>query len=175
MTIDQGPDTERYQGMVALEGETLAEVASLYFAQSEQIPTSIRIACAQLGGTGQRTSWRSGGALIQQIAGDSARGDTALAWDHAAILFETLEDKELVDPELSAGDVLYRLYHEDGVRLFEARPIETACTCSRERIVALLQQFGKEAAQDMVEADGLIRVRCEYCNRSFDVRPDEIV
>ncbi|GBF58560.1 33 kDa chaperonin [Candidatus Phycosocius bacilliformis] len=175
MTVDQGDDMDRYQGTVALEGDTLAEAASLYFAQSEQIPTRIRVACSRKDGPGGRHLWRAGGALIQQVAGDSARGDTALAWENAAILFETLEDRELVNADLSAGEVLFRLYHEDGVRLFEAKPIETACTCSSERILALLRQFGREAAAEMVEADGLIRVRCEYCNKSFDVRPEELL
>jgi molecular chaperone Hsp33 len=175
MTVDQGDDMDRYQGTVALEGDTLAEAASLYFAQSEQIPTRIRVACSRKDGPGGRHLWRAGGALIQQVAGDSARGDTALAWENAAILFETLEDRELVNADLSAGEVLFRLYHEDGVRLFEAKPIETACTCSSERILALLRQFGREAASEIVEADGLIRVRCEYCNKSFDVRPEELL
>jgi molecular chaperone Hsp33 len=175
MTIDQGENMERYQGTVPLEGDTIAEAAALYFAQSEQIPTRIRLACAltTVGAKG-REQWRAGGALIQQIAGDSARGDTALAWDNATILFETLQDRELVNPELSSGDLLYNLFHEDGVRLFEAKPIETACTCSQSRITALLKQFGADAAADMIEADGLIRVRCEYCNVSYDVRPDEL-
>jgi molecular chaperone Hsp33 len=175
MTVDQGDDMDRYQGTVALEGDTLAEAAALYFAQSEQIPTRIRIACAETHGPAGRSQWRAGGALIQQVAGDSARGDTAMAWEHASILFETLEDKELVNADLSAGDLLFRLFHEDGVRLFEARPIETACTCSSDRILALLKQFGAEAAADMIEADGFIRVRCEYCNKSFDVRPEELL
>jgi molecular chaperone Hsp33 len=165
---------DRYQGTVPLEGETIAEAAALYFAQSEQIPTRLRIACTQSTDAKGRTHWRAGGALIQQIAGDSARGDTALAWDNATILFETLADRELVNPELSAGDLLYNLFHEEGVRLFEAKPIETACTCSQSRITALLKQFGAEAAADMIESDGLIRVRCEYCNVSYDVRPDEL-
>jgi molecular chaperone Hsp33 len=175
MTIDQGSDMDRYQGTVPLEGETIAEAAALYFAQSEQIPTRVRIACTQTTGIKGREQWRAGGALIQQIAGDSARGDTALAWDNATILFETLADRELVNPELSAGDLLFNLFHEDGVRLFEAKPIETACTCSQERITSLLKQFGAEAAADMIESDGLIRVRCEYCNKSYDVRPEELL
>jgi molecular chaperone Hsp33 len=174
MTIDQGADMDRYQGAVSLEGDTLAEAAMSYFAQSEQIPTRIRVACALRDLGGARPEWRAGGALLQQVAGDSARGDTDDAWQTASILFETLDTRELLDPDLSSGEVLFRLYHEEGVRLFDAKPVETACTCSRTRIMDLLKQFGHEAAADMVEADGLIRVRCEYCNRSFDVRPDEL-
>jgi molecular chaperone Hsp33 len=174
MTIDQGDDMDRYQGTVPLEGDTIAEAAALYFAQSEQIPTRLRVACALAKDATGRDQWRAGGALIQQIAGDSSRGDTSLAWDNASILFETLADRELVNAELSAGDLLYNLFHEEGVRLFEAKPIETACTCSQSRITALLKQFGAAAAADMIESDGLIRVRCEYCNVSYDVRPDEL-
>ncbi len=174
MTIDQGTDMDRYQGTVPLEGETIAEAAALYFAQSEQIPTRVRVACSHSTDAKGRLQWRAGGALIQQIAGDSARGDTGEAWDNATMLFETLADRELVNGDMSAGDLLFNLFHEDGVRLFEAKPIETACTCSQSRITALLKQFGAEAAADMIESDGFIRVRCEYCNKSFDVRPDEL-
>lgn len=174
MTIDQGDDTDRYQGTVALEGQTLAEAASVYFSQSEQVPTRIRIACAQFDTGSDRLEWRAGGVLIQQVAGDSARGDSAEAWEHASILFETLDDSELVDPYLSAGVLLFRLFHEDGVRLFAAKPVETACTCSRERILAILGQFGPDAAEDMMEGDGIIRVKCEYCSKSFDFRPSEL-
>lgn len=175
MTIDQGDEMDRYQGTVPLEGDTIAEAAALYFAQSEQIPTRVRVNCTRTQDGKGRDYWRAGGALIQQIAGDSARGDTAEAWDNASILFETLSDAELVDVNLSAGDLLFRLFHEDGVRLFEAKPIETACTCSQARIKSLLKQFGAEAAADMIESDGIIRVRCEYCNKSYDVRPDELL
>jgi molecular chaperone Hsp33 len=174
MTIDQGADMDRYQGAVALEGDDLAEAAGAYFAQSEQIATRIRLACARTGVAEGRPEWRAGGALFQQVAGDSARGDSDEAWRTASILFESLRTRELLDPDLSAGGLLYRLFHEDGVRLFEAKPVETACTCSRARIMDLLRQFGPDAAADMIEADGLIRVRCEYCNKSFDVRPDEL-
>jgi molecular chaperone Hsp33 len=174
LTLDQGADMDRYQGTVPLEGATLADAASLYFSQSEQLPTRIRVACQRMDTNSGRSEWRSGGLLLQQVAGDSARGDASGAFEHASILFETLETDELVNPYLSAGVVLFRLFHEDGVRLFEAKPVETACTCSYERIVALLRSFGPEAAGDMVEADGLIRVRCEYCNKSFDVKPSEL-
>lgn len=175
MTIDQGPDMDRYQGTVALEGSSLAEAASLYFSQSEQVPTRIHVACRRMDSNSGRSEWRAGGALLQQIAGDSARGDASGAFEHAAILFETLDADELVNPYLSAGMVLFRLFHEDGVRLFEAQPVETACTCSLEKIRELLRSFGPEAASEMVEGDGLIRVRCEYCNRSFDVRPADLI
>jgi molecular chaperone Hsp33 len=174
MTIDQGDDMERYQGTVELTGETLAEAASAYFSRSEQVPTRIRVACQRLDTAAGRSEWWAGGALLQRIAGDSARGDAEEAYSHSSILFDTLDDDELVNPYLSAGMVLFRLYHEDGVRLFEPTPVETACTCSQERIVSLLRSFGPEAAGEMVEADGLIRVRCEYCNRTFDVRPEQL-
>jgi molecular chaperone Hsp33 len=174
MTIDQGEDTDRYQGTVALEGQTLADAAAVYFSQSEQVPTRIRIACRHFETASERGEWRAGGVLLQQVAGDSTRGDSTEAWEKAAILFETLDDGELVDPYLSAGVLLFRLFHEDGVRLFEAKPVETACTCSRDRILAILKQFGPEAAEDMVEGDGIIRVKCEYCSKSFDFRPNDL-
>jgi len=173
MTIDQGEDTDRYQGLVALEGPSLSDCAELYFEQSEQVPTRIKLAVGLVHMEGRSPEWRAGGALIQRIAGDSNRGDTDDAWETASVLFSTIEAEELVDPSLAAGELLFRLYHEDGVRLHEAEPLEAACTCTRERIVTLLKQFGSDTA-DMIEPNGAIRVRCEYCNTSFEVAPDEL-
>lgn len=173
LTIDQGEHTERYQGIVPLEGRTLAECAELYFAQSEQVPTRLRLAVAEVDGPTGRPEWRAGGALLQQVAGDDARGDTAEAWRTATHLFATTGDDELVDPELSGGALLYRLFHEQGVRLAEPRPLEVACSCTRARIADILMQFGAAEAADLVE-DGAINVRCEFCNISFAFDPQEL-
>jgi molecular chaperone Hsp33 len=173
MTIDQGPDTERYQGITPIEGETLALCAERYFDQSEQTPTRVRLAVAQLA-TDAGYVWRAGGMLLQNIAEDEARGPTQDVWERAQALFETLGEDELVDPAVSSELLLYRLFHEDGVRLFEPKPLRAFCRCSRDRIVAVLQSFGPEERRDMVEADGKIRVTCEYCSRVYDVEPQMV-
>ena len=168
MTVDQGPDMDRYQGVTPIEGETLALCAEQYFAQSEQTPTRIRLAVGQ-SDTGDGPTWRAGGLLIQNIAGDETRGDTADAWTRAQALFETTGEDELIDPSLPADTLLWRLFNEDGVRLFEPRPLKAFCRCSPERIAGVLESFSPEERREMVEADGMVRVTCEYCSRVYEV------
>ena len=174
MTIDQGPEMDRYQGITPIEGETLALCAETYFAQSEQTPTRVRLAVGQLA-TDQGFVWRAGGLLIQNIAGDEdARGSFEDTWTRAQALFETVGEDELIDPTVPAERLLWRLFHEDGVRLFRANPLRAFCRCSPERILGVLQSFPAEEREGMVEADGKIRVTCEYCSRVYDVEPGEV-
>lgn len=167
MTVDQGQDMDRYQGVTAIEGETLALCAEQYFAQSEQTPTRIRLAVGQTDGGG----WRAGGFLIQYIAGDDARGSTDEAWVRTQAFFETLGEDELTDPQLSSDTLLFRLFHEDGVRVFGSQPLRAFCRCSQDRIETVLKSFGPDERADMVEADGKIRVTCEYCSRVYAIEP----
>jgi molecular chaperone Hsp33 len=173
MTIDQGPDSERYQGITAIEGETLALCAERYFDQSEQTPTRVRLAVAQMASE-HGFAWRAGGMLIQNIAEDEARGSTRDVWERAQALFETLGEDELVDPTVSSELLLYRLFHEDGVRLFEPRPLRAFCRCSQDRILGVLQSFGADERTGMMEADGKIRVTCEYCSRVYEIAPESV-
>ncbi len=174
MTIDQGPELERHQGITAVEGETLALCAEHYFAQSEQVPTRVRLAVGQLD-TGEGLTWRAGGAMIQNVAEDDARGATRDAWERADALFSTTADDELIDPEIPADRFLYRLFHEDGVRLFSPKPLKAFCRCSEERIMGVLRSFPPEERVEMVEADtGVIRVTCEYCSRVYEVEPESV-
>jgi len=173
MTLDQGPDTERHQGVTPIEGETFALCAERYFAQSEQTPTRVRLAVGQAD-RGEGARWRAGGMLIQAVASDDARGDTEEAWTRAQAYFETIGEDELIDPLLSGEQLLFRLFHEDGARVFDAKPLSAFCRCSVDRIKGILAQFPAEERADMVEADGKIRVTCEYCARVFAVAPDGI-
>jgi len=171
MTVDQGVDMDRYQGVTAIEGETLALCAEQYFAQSEQTPTRVRLAVGQTQGpTGPE--WRAGGILIQNIASDDARGSTVEAWTRTQALFETLGEDELADPGLSSDRLLFRLFHEDGVRVFGGLPMRAFCRCSQDRITTMLGSFSAEERADMVEPDGLIHVTCEYCNNVYAVAPE---
>jgi molecular chaperone Hsp33 len=173
MTIDQGPRMDRYQGVTPIEGETLALCAETYFAQSEQTPTRVRLAVGQVDdGSGPR--WRAGGLLIQNIAEDEARGSTREAWLHAQAVFETLGEDELIDPLLAGERLLYRLFHEQGVRVFEPKPLTGFCRCSEEKILGMLRTFPPEERAQMVEADGQIRVTCEYCSRVYALEPDAV-
>jgi molecular chaperone Hsp33 len=171
MTVDQGPEMDRYQGVTAIEGETLALCAEQYFAQSEQTPTRVLLAVGQAEGS---EAWRAGGVLIQNIAEDDARGSTEEAWTRTQALFETLGEDELIDPELSSETLLWRLFHEDGVRVFRAKPLRAFCRCSQQRIETVLRSFGPDERADMVEPDGKIRVTCEYCSRVYAVEPNDL-
>ncbi len=173
MTLDRGPDFERTQGITPIEGESLSLAAEHYFVQSEQIPTKVRLAVGSVTNEGG-TTWRAGGALIQLIAGDDARGSTEDVWDRSRALFQTLGDDELIDPTVSPETLLYRLFHEDGVRLEDARGLKAQCRCSAERIGTVLASFGPEERAEMVEPDGKIHVTCEYCAKVYKLEPDVV-
>lgn len=173
MTVDQGTAAERYQGVTPIEGESLSLCAEAYFAQSEQVPTRVRLAVGQADG-GSGPHWRAGGLMVQMIAGDDARGDTAEAWATAQSHVSTIADDELVDPTLSPERLLYRLFHEDGVRVSAVRQLRAFCRCSEERIVGMLASFGEAERAEMVEPDGKIAVTCEYCSRRYAISPDAV-
>lgn len=183
MTIDRGTETERYQGVVPLEGESLTEAADTYFRQSEQLPTFIRLAVAKhyRGGQaeGRSLTWRAGGLLVQKLTsegGHGTAGDTALAeedWMRARALAETVEDHELLDPLLPADRLLYRLFHEEQVRAYRAIELETYCSCSRARVEDLLRRFTAEDLKDMV-VDGEVWVTCEFCNSRYRFDPESL-
>jgi molecular chaperone Hsp33 len=180
MTIDPGASKDRYQGIVPLEREPLVEAAHTYFRQSEQLPTFIRLAVARHYGPGrgeqQRAwAWRAGGLMLQQLAREGGRReDTPTSeeddeenWNRARHLAATVEDHELLDPTLSPERLLYRLFHEEGVRVTPPTRLVAECRCSRERIHGYLTRFGPEELEDMREADGGISVTCEFCSRKY--------
>lgn len=165
MTIDQGQDMDQYQGIAAIEGSSLSSCAEHYFNQSEQIPTRIKLACGQsIDGDG--THWSGGGMMIQKIADDEARVDTALPWETAQSLFATLTDAELIDPELTTDRLLYRLFHEGGVRVVETHDVNADCRCSRGRLLDTLKSFERTALEDMAD-DGVISAKCEFCATDY--------
>lgn len=166
MTLDPEDHAERYQGITPIEGESLSLCAEHYFAQSEQVPTQIKLAVGDsMTETGR--VWRAAGAMIQAIAGDESRGDTRESFQHIRALFETLGEEELTDFELTADRLLYRLFHEDGVRLSALKNVFKLCRCSQERVEGLVQSFTEQEQKDMVEADGKVHITCEYCSKTF--------
>lgn len=176
LTIDQGPDMERYQGVTPIEGKTLEEAAVGYFDQSEQIPTAVKLAVGKISRPGEGEAWRAGGVIVQFMPGEGGareRGEASLksaedqeTWDRAAAFLNTTQADELLDPGLSPEELLYRLYHEDGVRVFEARPIRAACSCSAGKISAVLSRYSAEDLADLSH-DGRIKVSCEFCRRDY--------
>lgn len=170
LTLDRGADFERTQGVTPIEGESLSLAAEHFFTQSEQIPTKVHLAVGRAD-EGAGEVWRAGGALIQLIAGDEARGSTEDVWDRSRALFATLADDELIDPTVSPQTLLFRLFHEDGVRLEDARALKAQCRCSADRIAGMLGSFSPAERADMVEPDGKIHVKCEYCGTEYDLDP----
>lgn len=188
-TIDQGADMSRYQGVVALDGQGLEAAAHEYFLRSEQIPTLVRLAVGEVVSAAPAGRWRAGGLIVQFLPdsperrrmGDLPPGDAPAgvvadafreddAWAEARALAATVEDHELVDPGLSSERLLYRLFHERGVAVFEPTALRHACRCSRDGIQAMLRRFSVEERADMVGEDGRIGVTCEFCGvaRAFD-------
>lgn len=173
MTLDRGTDFERTQGITPIEGESLSLCAEHYFGQSEQVPTKVRLAVGEVTTEAGR-SWRAGGAMIQVIAGDTARGSTEEVWDRSRALFATLADDELIDPTIAPQTLLYRLFHEDGVRLEGAQPLKAVCRCSQDRIATMLLSFPEADRVEMIEDDGKIHVTCEYCSTQYEIEPESV-
>jgi molecular chaperone Hsp33 len=195
MTIDRGPDMNRYQGLVALEGGTLEDAAHEYFLRSEQIPTRVRLAVAEelrRGADGAGHRWRAGGIVLQFLPkaaermrqadldpGDAPEGAEKHAiaeddaWVEGRALVDTVEDIELIDPAVSSEALLYRLFHEHGVRVFKSAPLNAQCSCSRDNVAAMLRSFSQDDRDHMVQ-DGVIQVTCEFCNGTYDFKPEEV-
>ncbi|GGC93478.1 Hsp33 family molecular chaperone [Chelatococcus reniformis] len=196
MTIDQGSEASRYQGIVALEGQNLEDAAHHYFSQSEQIPTRIRLAVGEEVVPGEAGGHFRAGALMVQFMpkaqdrlrrpdlppGDAPEGAADApapdgeddGWTEARMLVDTTEDHELIDPTVSSEGLLFRLFHERGVRVFAAQEVHEACQCSRERIMSMLTRFSAQERSDMVGDDGRIGVTCEFCSRHYDLDPVEV-
>jgi molecular chaperone Hsp33 len=173
MTLDRGEGQTAYQGVVPLDGDTLAASAETYFRVSEQTDTGIRLAVGEVIG-GDRSQWRAGGVLMQRVAGDVARGDTTEDWSRASHLFATVTDAELIDPTLPADRLLYRLFHEEGVRMSATSGLQDRCSCDEVRLTAVMKQFPQEELRDLVEPDGFLHARCQFCSRSYRIAPEAV-
>ncbi len=171
LTIDPGEAAERYQGVTPLSGANLTTSALGYFTSSEQVPTRLNANIARLTGPDGVQSWRGGGAIMQLIAGQNGDDED---WEYASALFETISADELTDPQLVAGTLLYRLFHEDGVRVFDPLSVHKRCPCTPDYLRSVLSQFPKEEHDDMTEVDGRIRMTCAFCSKDFFFNPEEI-
>jgi molecular chaperone Hsp33 len=176
ITFDQPVANERYQGIVPLEGKSLAEAAQSYFAQSEQIPSLVRLAAAKRG-----DSWFAGGLLLQHLPeGEEGRErlHTRLDhpdWPHVAILGGSVKPEELTDPELPLDGLIWRLFHEeDEVRTLAAIPLSRGCRCDPEYVRSVIARFPADEREAMVGDDGLIRVDCAFCSSSFSIEPTQL-
>lgn len=173
--ISDDQNMRPYQGVVPILKGTLAECAEVYFMQSEQVPTKVALSVAQHSIGVSAPQWRAGGMLLQKIAGDERRGQTDDAWDEARALFATLTDAELADPDLSGPDLLFRLFHESGVRQEESFGLRDECTCNRERLVSTLSNMPDEQLRDMAQADETLGIDCQFCARHYDILLSDVV
>ncbi len=174
ITFDQSLTGERYQGIVPLDGASLAEAAESYFSQSEQIPSLVRLAVTSRGAEGHV----AGGLLIQHLPeGEEGRDriHTRLdhpEWEHVHTLATTITPEELTDPALPLDRIAWRLFNEEAeVRVLPVAPISRGCRCSLDHIRDVLGRFPAEERADMAEPDGFIRVDCAFCARSFPIEP----
>lgn len=163
-TVDQGEDMERYQGIVDLTGGNFQECIQHYFSQSEQIATGMRFALGQ-DSTGQ---WRAGGIMLQRLPeqghqqGEANEDD----WRRVMILLQSCSDGELLDADLSQNDLLFRLFHEEGIRVYDPLPVRDVCRCSQERAENILRAIPAEERADLT-VEGKLIVTCEFCNRVY--------
>ncbi|HEY0325962.1 MAG TPA: Hsp33 family molecular chaperone HslO [Allosphingosinicella sp.] len=173
ITFDQAATKERYQGIVPLEGDSLAEAAQSFFAQSEQIPSLVRIAIDDTGHV-------AGGLLLQHLPeGEEGRErlHTKLdhpEWEHVRILAETIRSNELFDVDLPVETLLWRLFNEEEVRVLATVPLVRGCRCSPEHIRGVIARFSAEERAEMADENGVISVDCEFCSKSFPISGDDL-
>jgi molecular chaperone Hsp33 len=166
-TCDQGPDMDRYQGIVAIEGETLTDMTGEYFRNSEQLDTYVKLACAET-----PNGWRASALLMERVAGagwldqQMDQEQQQEAWQTATILARTISNDELLDDALSGEQLLHRLFHAEGLRLDRPKPLSYGCRCSRERLLNVLGGFSTDDLDHMAD-EGTITMTCEFCNYDF--------
>ena len=171
-TVDQGSHTERYQGVVPLEGATLADCAHTYFRQSEQLPTGIKIVARRTEEKGIG-HWRAAALMVQHMpefdAGriDVDRDQREEDFRKAVILMASATEREMLDPGLPGESLLYRLCHEDRPRRFEPRPFVARCRCSRGRIDRVLRSIKRDELNDLRDPSGRVVVKCEFCSAEY--------
>ncbi len=164
-TVDQGGEQDRYQGIVPLEGPDFAAICRGYFTQSEQIQTSFRFAAQIIDG-----QWRAGGIMLQKLPDEGLSPlqikNAEEDWNRADILLQSVKDIELVDPLLGVEPLLMRLFHEEGVRIFEPQEITRGCRCNEEKLERVLSTLSEQDRVDAAE-DGKITMTCEFCSKDW--------
>ena len=177
-TVDQKIEKERYQGVVALEGEDLSEAFQLYFKKSEQIPTGLMSAVKK----DENGHWQAACLMVQRMPRyggeevEAPQEDTAMEddWLRVMSLMQTCTDHELLDPALPLDDLLFRLFHEETVRIYDLIAFRDECRCSRDKIGGFLQSMSVQDKKDMVDDAGQVVVTCQFCSSVYNFDPDSI-
>jgi molecular chaperone Hsp33 len=169
ITIEPRNGDQAYQGVVELADSGMGASAETYFSQSEQLPTVIRLAAAPVYTPGDpKPRWRAGGIMLQ--ATPEGRRDNDDDWERLSLFLETVEPFELVDTELKAEDLLWRLFNEDEVRVLPFEPLTFQCNCDAGRIKDVLESYSEDDRAGLADPDGVIRARCEFCGTVHEVR-----
>jgi molecular chaperone Hsp33 len=191
--IDQGPGTSPYQGITPVAGQSLADCAETYFAQSEQLPTRFALAMAEAREPGAEARWRGGGVMLQHMptgaratdqgatgfdgllaAEDVLGGADAENWRRAVTLLETADEVELMGPHVGSDGLLLRLFHEEAPRVFAAQPVQFGCTCAPEKVVASLAEWSHEEIAAMTTPEGLVTADCQFCGAHYAFDPADL-
>jgi molecular chaperone Hsp33 len=173
-TVDPGNVEQRYQGIVELKGSSMVDAVQHYFTQSEQVKTFFKVAVHP-----QDAHWKTAGIMIQQLPeGDACKiveseGDIE-DWTRAVILLDSCTESEMLSPQLHSADVLYRLFHEDGVRVYSPMHVRFRCRCSRERVVDILRTIPRKELEDVCRKDGKVSITCEFCSERYDFAAEQL-
>lgn len=160
---------ERYQGVVELEGDSIVDALLAYFRNSQQMDVSFKLAVDKIDG-----GWMAGGAMIERLPSESGDSEEAIEqWHYAKVMMQTLKANEILDVKLDAEELLYRLFHEQGVVAYEPHSFVAKCRCSRERIHKLLLSMSEDDRQHML-VDGKASVHCQFCNTTQDFTPEQL-
>lgn len=178
-TLDQGEDTDRYQGIVELDGNSLDACAQTYFMRSEQIEARIVSHCAAVDDPTKGRTWRSASLMLRHLpghggtaSGHGSAEERAENWNHVRVMTDSLRSHELLDTHLPLHDLLYRLYHEDGVRVYAPSHLALGCRCNRDRLANVIRTFTAEERAEMTE-NGVISAICEFCKTDYRFDPQE--
>ena len=179
ITIEPRRGGKTYQGIVELSEDGIAASAETYFAQSEQLPTSIRLAAAALYLPGDPAPhWRAGGMMLQMTPNEATReseeGELSDDWERLSLILGTVEDLELVDTTLAPETLLWRLFHEDEVRVHPPEPVSFRCDCDTSRIAGVLKSYTEEDRAGLADPDGIVRAKCEFCGKVHEIGPDAL-
>ena len=175
ITIEPKLGGKTYQGIVELSPDGIGASAETYFAQSEQLPTVIRLAAAPLYVAGDPLPhWRAGGLMLQMTPESAKQGQETDDWERLSLLLKTVEDLELVDTSLAPETLLWRLFHEDEVRVQPPEPVIFRCDCDAARITQVLRRYAPKEREGLADPDGVIRARCEFCGKNHEIGPESL-
>ncbi len=166
-TVDQQGGKDRYQGIVEIKGNNLTESVQHYFTQSEQIKSGIKMSVGKIEG-----KWRAGAIMVQDVPDmdyikDSMGNTDEDDWRRTMMLLQTCTDEEFLNPALPADDLLFRLFHEEGIKVYDAKDVRKGCRCSEDKVINIIKSMDRENAEGMLE-DGKVSFTCEFCSTNYD-------